>query len=734
MSLMQSTITFQNYLERLLKQATPSVNDVRYASYVGYTNEFLKFFGKEKCFLVGSSAEKTKLTWSKDDGDADFLFVSGKLSVPVDQLEVRRDIPSFVWVKGENLKAENSLGINLIKTDDGKTYLPAAILRDVDPRLFTFLRGIFKVVSRTTDSVPRESTMQRLTTTGESSKVGLERTQFKRLTIKDKDKIPQLRKYIPKKLSPRDHRTEDKHPGDQTAEALSRTFELFALFSTPGCVSEHQSKFDHFANVLKLLLNRQREERIKKRENEAVLMFEDADSDIYPVEEMTAEQTNENDIENNEDDEFERFDNDLDLPSDVKATYKEKFMTDFVPALRVEGKLQCMEEWYNRNGRWPPANVKKDIYDSECYVIAKNAPLDEDQRDFCLAFNHAELLLSKVLTPAQRKCFLLLKAYHKGIFEKTIANLHIRLPLKTFHIKTAFYWVLEETANTSIWGEENLIEAVSSVLQYLKEALLSKTLSHYFTPANLFVGFETSMCSALVGEIDTILKEPVESLQHFFYLENADVEITLTDEQVRCIIEMSSDGGVEKEADVLEDIMEDFKRGFREASLNEHGDVPLKEAMHHVMNIVLEDEAKRRTKNKLNEMNIPQAEKLAGILSKTFAGLVGSTVSTSASYLGASLIGSQCNSKSDNTESNDTSGATEDNYKETHSSIDSHLLQTHENVSDLDRSLSERAYLGRQLGDAASAFVFHPANKENRKSLEGEIKQKGLSYFLDMLD
>lgn len=730
------SLTQSDYLERVLKQAKPGASDVKLASYVRYVNEFLKFFGTEKCFLVGSVAEKTKLTWSKDDGDADFLFVSGKMSIPVDKLEIKQENPSFVWVRGENLDVENSLGINWINTVDGKTYLPATILRDVDPRLFTFLRGIFKFLSRTTDNLSDETATRRITMTRESSRVGLQMTEFKRLVIKDKDKIPELKKYIPKKLKTRDQRRKDKKPRDENGKFLSTAFELLALFSTPGSISENQSRFDHFVNVVKLLLERQREERICSREEQPVLMYTDADGAIHPLDEMIPEQATANDMKSEEENgDFDRVNNDFDLPTNVKVTYKEKSMIDFVPALRVEGRLKCIEEWYNRNESWPPVDVKKAIYDSQCYVIAKNSPLDNNEKDFCLAFNHSELLLSKALTSVQRTCFLLLKAYHKGIFEKTIERLHPSLPLKTFHLKTALYRVLEITANTSMWREENLIEAVSNVLEYLKEALLSQSLPHYFTSANLFVGFEKSMCTALASNIDTILKEPVESLQNFFELENVVTEDVLTDDQVRCIIEMSSDGGVEKEADIVEDVMEDFERGFREACQANPGPLPLKEAMHHVLNIVLTDEVQRRAKKELRKMDIPQADNFAGILSKALTGLAGNSKSGSSLVsTGISLPGSHDNIQADNQETENLCTNVENSKGDEDPSDDPQFSLTHETVADMKRKVGDRVDLGRQLTEAISAFVFTPTSKGDRKSLEGEIKQKGLSYFLDELD
>ena len=586
------TAIFENYVERILKQAKQSMNDKRYATYVLYINEFLKFFGTEKCFLVGSCAENTKLTWSKDDGDADFLGVSGKLSVPVKEIESRPDNPDFVWIRGEHLDLEHTLKADLIVDNCGQKYLPTSVLRDVDPRLFTFLRGILKFVGCTSDSYPIVGTPLRRTTTGTISKVGLERTQFRKLTIVDKEKIPQLRKYIdlPKRLPPRKSSEKQKQLSKEgyKFETLQKTLELFALFSDGGPTEERHSRFDHFTDVVKLLLGRWKAERDPVS---VVSVEDDCGEDKNAICTENIGDSGDPTMDKTEKVNSEYVVNDFNLPTDVKATYKEKFMVDLVPALKIEGKLECMEEWYRRGGNWPSEKKLRDeIYNSDCYVIAKTAPFEEDQRNFCLAFNHAELKLAKSLTATQRTCYLLLKAYHKGIFVKTMEKIPTTHPLKTFHLKTVLYWVLESTGDTSMWWEENLIKALRNVLMYLQNSLRNRMLLHYFTGTNLFLCFETDICSALVAEIDKILKRPVACLQSFFDLENqGDIEVILTNDQVKCLIDMSQDGGVENEANVIENIMEDFVRGFQEAPKDENGDVLIKQAMDDVMQVVFED-------------------------------------------------------------------------------------------------------------------------------------------------
>ena len=237
------------------------------------------------------------------------------------------------------------------------------------------------------------------------------------------------------------------------------------------------------------------------------------------------------------------------------------------------------------------------------------------------------MILAKELTQTQRKCLLMLKAYHKGVFEKIMAKYNSRINLKTFHLKTALYWVLEETGRT----EENLELAVCQVLQYLREALLRKTLLHYFTKGNLFYGMETDLCQSLTCAIDIILDDPIKGLKDFFELENkTDFEITLTHEQVQCLVEMSQDEDAETQTNILEDILDDFSRGFKEGPKNSHGNSPLQEAMDSVLSMYLQDEAEQKAKDELTKKNIPVPEDLGDIISGVLCSLLKSSTQQSA--------------------------------------------------------------------------------------------------------
>ena len=608
MSDYRSRNDIDRHLKKLLEHAAPNSNDKRHREYVGYINGFLGHFGDEQAFLVGSTAEQTKIRTSNDNSDADFLMVSGRLSIPASELEFRPDMSNFVWVRGEKLSKAKQLGVDMIYTIDENQYLPGEILKVVDPKLFTILRGIYKCVNSTTDSVPGRET--RVTTIGEESSVGLARTEFRGLEVIDKDKIPKLKKYFPRRLPPRKHRMK-RQKTNEHMESTTKLLELMASFSGPD-PENYEGQFAHFTDIAKLLMQRQKEESLDRRGDEPLLGLGGSD-DETEVDGPGVNPDYQPSLE--------------DLPTDVRASYEEKTMKDFVPAIRIVGKLPCMDTWFRENGKWLPGQTKRAIYDTTLYVVAKNAPLNPDQRDFCLAFNHAEIMLAEALSPTQRKCLLILKAIYKGVFARIMKYIDTPHKLKSFHLKTALYWVLEETTGSEIWKEENLLGAVRRVLFYLGDALHKQRLLHYFTRSNLFAGLEEQLCSNLNGGIDNIIADPNKGLEQFFALEEeGNPVIVLNNAQLRQLIEMSRDGGVEKEVNVLEEAKEDFERGFEEAK-QKKGYVPLNEAINHIMKMYLESEGERKVKE---ELKIPLPDDLAGsIISGAVGGLLGATAQSS---------------------------------------------------------------------------------------------------------
>ena len=113
--------------------------------------------------LVGSTGELSKLAYSKDDGDADFLLVSEKLVIPVENLVQNKYGPCYVLITADSL---HNHGCEIIL---GK-YLSTKDLRNVGPELFTILRAVYLPVTTKMDKLPEAG--ENLTMLTVSSKVG----------------------------------------------------------------------------------------------------------------------------------------------------------------------------------------------------------------------------------------------------------------------------------------------------------------------------------------------------------------------------------------------------------------------------------------------------------------------------------------------------------------------------------------------------------------------------------
>ncbi|KAH3852455.1 hypothetical protein DPMN_094965 [Dreissena polymorpha] len=83
-----------------------------------------------------------------DRGDADFLLVSGRLVVPVANIEYRPNTPLYLWIQ------RNDLDRRYCGTLAEDTYLSADMLRTVHPMLSTVIRALCTSVTAPLQFVP----------------------------------------------------------------------------------------------------------------------------------------------------------------------------------------------------------------------------------------------------------------------------------------------------------------------------------------------------------------------------------------------------------------------------------------------------------------------------------------------------------------------------------------------------------------------------------------------------
>ncbi|XP_053404203.1 uncharacterized protein LOC123537064 isoform X2 [Mercenaria mercenaria] len=561
---------FEQYIERLEKQAEPSKNDVRYGQYVHYANCFLEKFGMERVYMVGSTGDRTKLAWSKDDGDADILVVSGKLEISVENLEFKPYNPCYVWIHADNVSKQ--LGLQLIDS----LYLSAHSLRELKPELFTILRAIHSHVTAGFDRLPEAGENDTIITV--TSKVGLASTKYRNFRIYGD--IPQHQRESRKNNFARSEEAEryltkrmanvEVHEYDM--KMLQRIMKVLKVAKRPGGFRDNSGKIAFFATAL--------EDALKRPKLKTV-----SDKGDCGAENNTEEPIHPLKYENS----FDEF-----VHRNVRVAYKEKHHRDVVPALRVKGEIMYMQQWKRRvkDAGWEESKIK-DIYNTDVFVVSRIAPVSPNfDKDFCLSFNLAEQKLVKLMTNIQRKVFLVLKSFLKGTFERRHSEERLELKFKTYHMKTLLFWLYETYSSSSMGTDTEKVQTDLNVaLNYLRKKLIDRELLHYFVPSNLFVDFKEADFRVLLECVDIIKCDISSSFDFYFKLNDGKpVEKWLSEEETKCILQLTSDGGRSQHIDRLEDAVIDLQIGFNDSERDCKGRSPIKAAVIDTVRLYLNDE------------------------------------------------------------------------------------------------------------------------------------------------
>lgn len=550
----------ENRIKRLQVLSTPSNGDERHKRYVNYANAFLKAFGEERIYLVGSTGETSKLRWSTDDGDSDFIFVSGRLAIPVENIEHRTGMEDYVWIKTTNLNSEQ------FYIDENTPYLFHEMLKTVSQNLFTILRGIYRMITPINDSTYGR------TGTALRSKVGIATQEYENLEF---DGWPGIESS--KDVCPRDSGRSDafnaylreRWSGLSVNEAeinvILRILNVISSLTFP--ISG--GKLSYVSALVSEVLQRPR-----------IYTFHDA---IHKVE-----------VSGRHEEMQQRYaasKNETSSDLYVKATYTKKRSMDFVPALRVIGKLRFMDNYLNRveNKSWPGIELATKIYKSDIFIISRLPPVHSNaERDFRLSFNLAEVMLVNSFPQTAKNVFIILKSYLKGAFKRAFGE--NKNKLISYHLKTAMLWVCEQES-LQFWEETEIATVIHIVMRYLQGCIITKRLSHYFIESNLFLDIEDSEAEILSAVIERILEDPMGSIDIFFEIDKeVKGEVLLSSEEVKYLRSLTKDGGRGRIIDEIEDAMTDFIRGFNESPKDINKFAPIKEALMNTLDTFLQDE------------------------------------------------------------------------------------------------------------------------------------------------
>ena len=567
----QTTNTLQEHIQRLQQLSAPNRNDIRHARYATYVTAFLEPLGDERVYLVGSTRENTKLRWSTDGGDSDFVLVSGKLKVPVESMEHREGMADYIWIKTDKLKT------NLLHLDTTGLYLCPTMLKTVSTKLFTTLRGIYTITTSTSDSIPGRT--RRITTTADNSKVGLARKEFENLHIEGNIHI--FSEPTTKMAKPRNaafalylqRRWSETNCLEEEKKLLKRFFAMVGSCKLPGLKADGFGKFLSFASKV------------------------DASITRPPI-------IGDLEVPENAD-----FVNDLDMDivdasaEKVKATYTRVSSKDFVPVLVVDGTLHYMSQFMERvnDTYWPGQKLAEDIFKTDIFVVARTAPINADtDKDFRISFNLAEIMLVNNFPSVAKKIYIVLKAYLKGALRKKCISNSQKNKLRSYHMKTALFWICEQQ-HPEFWDECHIELALREVLQFIQACLKKERLEHYFIRSNLFADFSKSDFILLSEGFGEILSSPIKSLEVFFEMDlEVQCEVWLTPGEVSRLKGMKDDGGMNRNIDQIEDALIDLLRGVGESPRDEGEAPPCKKALIAALDMFLEDEKQDAVKSAEN--------------------------------------------------------------------------------------------------------------------------------------
>lgn len=484
------------YVQVLREQSRPVKNDWRQHNYCKYITNFASHFGKERCLVVGSTKEGTRLRSRLDEGDYDYLIISD-VFIPAEALEYRKEVPCFVHINVEKIQ-HNFSNASVI---DGK-YLNTRLLKGFDDSVFKILRGIYDVL--TMPSLIRSYKGVDVKVNKEV-KPGYNQVHFSGFEYEDGELgYVQVQADIQAIKEQFRHLLARSDISEDMISVLSNSLSLIEelrpedisnslTFQTFGALIEAAS-----GETLSSLYGASQKEDF-------------CDGDTCNPDKMKTDD--------------EQGNLDTKLKEYITIHYDYKSGRDFIPAFPIKGKLQCLDEWRNRLLEsvvfWPSREIIDQIYGSEYFAIAKPAIINSQiNKDFCIGFNNAEMILASSFSDGQRVCFLLLKSLQKGFLKQYSER------LTTYHWKSAFYHVSETTETDLFTDTAGIFLVLEKVINYMISCLEKRFLRHYFIKSNLIAHFSEEESHRLSSAIKDILLDPVKTLDVYFSSRENDGKLT----------------------------------------------------------------------------------------------------------------------------------------------------------------------------------------------------------------
>ena len=218
--------------------------------------------------------------------------------------------------------------------------------------------------------------------------------------------------------------------------------------------------------------------------------------------------------------------------------YVNQFLADITFSIPCK-EWPHLSDWPRWEIKWLESDQVQRIANLGCDLVPKSQPKDRRGTTWRYSFSRAEVELSKLIMENARNCFLVLKIIGKDYLFFCCPQLN------SYHLKTVFLYKLERTPQ-SYWVEENIEEALVSLLLELKTAADTKNCPHYWIPTiNLFKCFSNrslKTLSKLLSKITVDAAEYIEDPSPFFQArDNVNGEIWRNDETPALVHDNQSD-------------------------------------------------------------------------------------------------------------------------------------------------------------------------------------------------
>lgn len=168
---------------------------------------------------------------------------------------------------------------------------------------------------------------------------------------------------------------------------------------------------------------------------------------------------------------------------------------DIVPAIKCAGWPTPARQWIDRKRIWPSKEQVQVIVDLGFQLVAKSPYRNPNpENDFLLSFSKNEQRLAEFLPEAAKLAYRLLKHFYKCF----TGHIPEEKKFKTFHLKTALFWVAEQI-DPEDWGRNgNHAQDIRRIITFLERVLEERNLSHYFVPgSNLIQHFNAEILSSM---------------------------------------------------------------------------------------------------------------------------------------------------------------------------------------------------------------------------------------------